>query len=179
MRSFYSSVQEYRRKSLDQGGKINKQISKGSLYQLLICSPWWVHWTQFNLYQMAKYWLRVYALFSPRIYITIGCYNRFVKKCSRWYTCLFVYRYLVNSYGRLFDFCIGHKLRVINSRSGKDIGIGDFTCITTKGQSVVNHLMVSSMLFHLEFCWRKLKIDDLYSYCNDPLITVDACLSSF
>ena len=42
---------------------------------------------------------------------------------SRWCTCLFIYRYLVNSYGQFLDLCIGHKLRDITADQVKTSGL--------------------------------------------------------
>ena len=50
----------------------------------------------------------------------------------------------------LIDTCIATGLRIVNGRIGSDEGIGMNTCITCRGGSVVDYVLVQSdLLTHI------------------------------
>ncbi len=54
----------------------------------------------------------------------------------------------VNEYGRrLLELCISTGLRIVNGRLGQDQGHGKFTCVTSRGSSVVDYVLSSVELF--------------------------------
>ncbi len=55
---------------------------------------------------------------------------------------------VVISYGHaLLDLCVGHGLRIANGRLGSDHDLGEFTCITARGQSVVDYCVAPFSVF--------------------------------
>ena len=75
-----------------------------------------------------------------------------------------------NSNGQqLLDFCKQTSLRIANGRSGADRLIGNFTCTTSRGQSVVDHVLMSRHL---------LQLVDTFDV-GDPNILSDHSLISF
>ena len=72
--------------------------------------------------------------------------------------------HIVNDNGlNLIELCKNFDIRIVNGRFGSDMGIGEFTCQNAKGSSVVDYVLVSSILMR--------KISDFHVY---PL---DKCLS--
>ena len=55
-------------------------------------------------------------------------------RCNTWGNCL-------------LDLCKTSGIRIVNGRSGKDMGVGKFTCVTDKGESVVDYLIVEDDMF--------------------------------
>ena len=50
----------------------------------------------------------------------------------------------MDNYGRrLLDLCKSADLLIANGRSGDDKDIGEFTCVTSRGRSVVDYLLLS------------------------------------
>ena len=75
-----------------------------------------------------------------------------------------------NSNGQqLLDFCKQTSLRIANGRCGTDSSVGDFTCTTSRGQSVVDYVLVSRDL---------LKMVETFEV-GDPNILSDHSLISF
>ena len=55
-----------------------------------------------------------------------------------------------NQYGRsLVDMCKSAGLLILNGRTGKDKGIGNFTRVDTTGRSIVDYMVVSPQLLEL------------------------------
>ena len=53
-----------------------------------------------------------------------------------------------NVFGRfLLALCCSFSLHILNGRSGNDAGVGDYTCITHNGASVVDYVLVPTPLF--------------------------------
>ena len=58
---------------------------------------------------------------------------------------------IINTNGRcLLDLCKTTEMSIVNGRSGSDIGIGDFTCITHNGKSLEYFIKDSSSLNLIE-----------------------------
>lgn len=54
----------------------------------------------------------------------------------------------VNKFGKeLINFCITYSLLIINSRSGEDEGIGNFTFVGATGNSVIDYIICSQNIF--------------------------------
>ncbi len=58
-------------------------------------------------------------------------------------------RNVLNQNGNLLlDFCKQSSMRIVNGRCGDDIGVGNYTCTTSRGQSLVDYFIVSPKLIH-------------------------------
>ena len=54
----------------------------------------------------------------------------------------------VNTFGRsLLSLCATFNLHILNGRAGADANIGDFTCLTHNGASVIDYVLVSSSFY--------------------------------
>ena len=55
---------------------------------------------------------------------------------------------VINAHGHLLlDFCRSTSLIMLNRRSGSDKDIGNFTCHTHRGNSLIDYVLVSKDLF--------------------------------
>lgn len=55
---------------------------------------------------------------------------------------------IVNARGRkILDFCSTSGMYIANGRLGEDKNLGEFTCVTSRGSSVVDYLMMNEMTY--------------------------------
>jgi len=69
----------------------------------------------------------------------------------------------------LLDFCKMSGLKVLNGRVGKDSQIGKFTCVTSRGSSVIDLVMCTPLLFS---CIDQFEV-------LDPNVLSDHCVVQF
>ena len=76
----------------------------------------------------------------------------------------------VNSNGRsLIQLCQALNLKILNGRCGSDCGVGDFTCQTARGKSVVDYVIASSALLPLIADFELEVFDSCLSDAHRPL----------